>query len=65
MTGKVKFFNTTKGYGFIVEDETNKEYFVHVTGIANGSKTLEKGQAVEFETETDRKNGKVRACNVK
>ncbi len=31
--GKVKFFNHTKGFGFIKEDETEKEYFVHATGL--------------------------------
>lgn len=32
-TGKVKFFNDSKGYGFIKEDGSNKEYFVHVSGL--------------------------------
>jgi hypothetical protein len=32
-TGTVKFFNETKGFGFIKEDESGKEYFVHVTGL--------------------------------
>lgn len=32
-TGKVKFFNDSKGYGFIKEDESEKEYFVHVSGL--------------------------------
>ena len=32
-TGKVKFFNQDKGFGFIVDNETQKEYFVHVTGL--------------------------------
>ena len=32
-TGYVKFFNESKGFGFIAEDETGKEYFVHVTGL--------------------------------
>ncbi len=31
--GKVKFFNASKGYGFVKDDETNKEYFVHVSGL--------------------------------
>ncbi len=31
--GKVKFFNQTKGFGFIKEEETDKEYFVHATGL--------------------------------
>ena len=32
-TGKVKFFNTSKGYGFIIDEETGKEHFVHVSGL--------------------------------
>jgi CspA family cold shock protein len=32
-TGKVKFFNETKGFGFIKEDESEKEYFVHASGL--------------------------------
>lgn len=32
-TGKVKFFNTTKGFGFIKDNETGEEYFVHVSGL--------------------------------
>ncbi|NCP46243.1 MAG: cold-shock protein [Flavobacteriales bacterium CG18_big_fil_WC_8_21_14_2_50_32_9] len=32
-TGTVKFYNSTKGFGFIKDDETNEEYFVHATGV--------------------------------
>ncbi len=49
MTGKVKWFDSKKGYGFITE-ENGKEIFVHFSGIvAEGFKTLEEGQAVTFE----------------
>lgn len=66
MTGKVKFFNDSKGFGFITDDETNNDIFVHFTGIiANGRKTLTEGQIVTFDIETDKKTGKTRACNVK
>ena len=34
-TGKIKFFNEAKGFGFILEDETNKEIFVHHTGLTD------------------------------
>ncbi|MGQ9472723.1 MAG: cold-shock protein [Candidatus Caldatribacteriaceae bacterium] len=48
-TGKVKWFSTTKGYGFI-ESDGGGDVFVHYTAIeGSGFKTLEQGQAVEFE----------------
>ncbi|MFA6755792.1 MAG: cold-shock protein [Bacilli bacterium] len=66
MTGTVKFFNTKKGYGFITEDDSNKDYFVHYTGIAgDGHKSLSEGQKVTFDVETDEKTNKVKAVNVK
>ena len=49
MTGKVKWFNAEKGYGFI-QRENGKDLFVHFSAIkADGFKTLEEGQAVEFD----------------
>ena len=49
MTGKVKWFNAAKGYGFITGDD-GKEVFVHFSAIqADGYKTLDEGQAVEYE----------------
>jgi len=48
--GTVKWFNATKGFGFITNDETNEEVFVHFSGLAmDGYKTLEDGQAVTFD----------------
>lgn len=54
-TGKVKWFNAEKGYGFITSDE-GKDIFVHFSAITGeGYKSLEEGQAVEFDvTESDR-----------
>ncbi len=54
-TGKVKWFNAEKGYGFITTDD-GKDVFVHFSAIvADGYKTLDEGQAVEFEiTQSDR-----------
>ena len=55
-TGKVKWFNQEKGFGFITNDEDGKDIFVHFSAInSEGFKTLEEGQIVEFEiNETDR-----------
>ncbi|MDK2897736.1 MAG: cold shock protein [Candidatus Atribacteria bacterium] len=50
-TGKVKWFNAQKGYGFIESDEGG-DVFVHYTAIeSDGFKTLEQGEAVEFEVQ--------------
>lgn len=46
-TGTVKFYNVTKGYGFIVEDETNDEIFVHASGLKVTS--LKQNDKVKFE----------------
>ncbi|WP_302625820.1 cold-shock protein [uncultured Eubacterium sp.] len=56
-TGKVKWFNSEKGYGFITIDDANKDIFVHFSAIETpGFKTLEEGQSVSFET-TEGKSG--------
>ena len=58
--GTVKFFNDTKGFGFIVEDESNKEHFVHISGLID---EISEGDAVEFDL-TEGKKG-LNAVNVK
>ncbi|MBQ3180035.1 MAG: cold-shock protein [Firmicutes bacterium] len=64
--GTVKWFNAEKGYGFIANDEGGDDLFVHFSAIqVNGYKTLEEGQKVTFDVETDPKNAnKLRAANV-
>ena len=50
-TGKVKWFNNAKGYGFIVADDGEEDLFVHYSSIMmDGYKTLRAGQAVKFDT---------------
>ncbi len=62
-TGTVKFFNNDKGYGFIRTDE-GKEIFVHFSNISgNGYRSLNEGQAVEFEVGPGRKGDE--ALNVR
>lgn len=58
--GTVKFFNESKGFGFIVEDDSKKEYFVHATGLVD---EIQEGDAVEFDV-TEGKKG-LNAINVK
>ncbi len=54
MEGTVKFFNESKGYGFITNDDTKRDIFVHVTGL-NGE-TIQEGDRVEYE-ETEGNKG--------
>jgi CspA family cold shock protein len=62
--GKVKWFNESKGWGFIVPDDGGDDVFVHYTAIENdGFKTLKEGQKVNYEL-TVGKNGKYQANNV-
>ena len=62
--GTVKWFNSTKGYGFITNNESNEEVFVHFSGLAmDGFKTLEDGQSVTFDiTEGQRGLQAVNVC---
>ena len=58
--GTVKFFNESKGFGFIVDDESKTEYFVHVTGLID---EINESDAVEFELQEGKKG--LNAVNVK
>ena len=65
-TGTVKWFNETKGYGFIQPDNGGKDVFVHVSAVERSSmRGLAEGQKISYELETDRKSGKESAANLK
>ncbi|NDV44366.1 cold-shock protein [Flagellimonas sediminis] len=57
--GTVKFFNDSKGYGFITEEGSNKDHFVHVSGLVD---EIREGDAVEFELQQGKKG--LNAVNV-
>ena len=62
--GQVKFFNTTKGFGFIAPETGGKDVFVHMTAVqAAGLRGLNEGQKVTFEVEADARGPK--AVNLK
>jgi len=63
--GKVKFFNTQKGFGFIAPDDGSKDVFVHISAVERANLgTLREGQTVQFEAVVDRKTGKTSAENL-
>ena len=63
-TGKVKWFNSKKGYGFITENETEKDIFLHVSALEESKlKTLKEEQQLEFEVKKE--NNKLQAINLK
>ena len=60
-TGSVKWFNTTKGYGFITPDEGGSDAFVHITAVQrSGLQGLNEGQKIQYELKEQR-NGKMAA----
>ena len=62
--GQVKFFNTTKGFGFIAPEGGGKDVFVHMTAVQDaGLRGLNEGQRVSFEVEADKRGPK--AVNLK
>ncbi len=63
-TGTVKFFNSTKGFGFIAPEDGSKDVFVHISAVEqSGLSTLSDGQKVEFDIEPDKRGQ--RAVNIK
>jgi CspA family cold shock protein len=65
ITGTVKWFNTTKGFGFIAPDDGSKDVFVHISAVQRaGLRGLSEGQKVEFEVSPGR-DGRTAADNLK
>ncbi|NBJ13022.1 cold-shock protein [Microvirga arsenatis] len=64
-TGTVKWFNETKGYGFIQPDTGGKDVFVHISAVERaGLRSLKDGQKISYEIEQDRRSGKESATNL-
>ncbi len=65
-TGAVKWFNETKGYGFIQSDQGGKDVFVHISAVErSGMRGLVEGQKVSYEVQSDRRTGKESATKIK
>ncbi len=63
-TGTIKWFNFTKGYGFIEPNDKSRDVFLHISALEqSGIKNIDSGQKVNFETITQK--GKVSATNIK
>jgi cold shock protein len=65
-TGTVKWYNSTKGYGFIEPSDGGKDVFVHVSAVEGaGMNGLNEGQTISYEIEKDRRTGKESAGQLK
>jgi CspA family cold shock protein len=65
-TGTVKWFNTQKGFGFIAPDGGGQDAFVHISAVERaGMSSLNEGQKVSYELQSDRKTGKMSAEGLK
>jgi len=64
-TGTVKFFNSQKGFGFIVQDDGGPDVFVHISAVERaGMSNLNEGQKLSFDVQPDPRSGKSAAANL-
>ncbi|SOC42029.1 CspA family cold shock protein [Rhizobium subbaraonis] len=64
-TGTVKWFNSTKGFGFIQPDNGGPDAFVHISAVERaGMREIVEGQKIGYDLERDNKSGKMSACNL-
>ena len=64
-TGTVKWFNSTKGFGFIQPDNGAGDVFVHISAVERaGMREIVEGQKLGYDLERDNKSGKMSACNL-
>ncbi|KXG87546.1 cold-shock protein [Agrobacterium sp. BA1120] len=64
-TGTVKWFNATKGFGFIQPDNGGEDAFVHISAVERaGMREIVEGQKLSYELERDKKSGKMSATNL-
>jgi CspA family cold shock protein len=64
-TGTVKWFNSTKGFGFIQPDNGGPDAFVHISAVERaGMRDIVEGQKLSYELETDKRTGKQSASNL-
>ena len=64
--GTVKWFNATKGFGFIQPDDGSKDVFVHISAVERaGMRSLNEGQKISYDIVADRRTGKSSADNLK
>jgi len=64
-TGTVKWFNSTKGFGFIQPDDGGADVFVHISAVERaGMREIVEGQKLGYEMERDNKSGKMSACQL-
>jgi CspA family cold shock protein len=63
-TGKLKFYNKRRAFGFIIDDETGKDIFVHISGLLFDPYNFKENEEVTFDIEVDKDGNRQKAVNV-